>query len=77
MASAELEYILLRCRSDDVNNSRSIFLLIETLKNHVVTSLFVILYKLVLVSIRLNHKWICLLANFALESLPKERTEVW
>jgi len=50
--------------------------LIQTLKNHVVSGLLLILNKLKLVAIALDHKWISSLADLTLKSLPEEATEV-
>ena len=59
-----------------MNYSRSILLLIKTLEDHVVAGLLFLLDELVLVAASLYHKGVGFFANFALESLPEERTEI-
>jgi len=76
MSTTKLEHILLRSGSDDMNYPRGIFFLVQTLENHVVSSLFFIFNQLVFWISSFYHQWICLLANFALKCLPKEWTEV-
>jgi hypothetical protein len=76
MTPAKLEYILLWRWPNYVNDTRRVLFLIQTFKHHVVTSLLIILNKFVLIAISLDHKRVGLLTDFALKSLPEERTEV-
>lgn len=54
-----------------MNDSRGVFLLIQTFEHHVVTGLFFVLNELVLVDTVLDHEGVCFLADLALEGLPE------
>lgn len=55
MTSTKLKYILLWRRPYDVDDPRRVLLLIQTLQNHVVTSLLFVLDKFVLIAISFYH----------------------
>lgn len=76
MATAQLEYVFLWSGPNDVNDSRGIFLLIQTFEDHVITGLFFVLYQLVLICTGLDHKGVCLLADLTFKGLPEVRAVI-
>ncbi len=77
MTTSEFKHILLCGRTDNINNPAVIFLLTQTFQHQVVANWFLILYKIVSTSARLEHQRIGVLAYFALERLPEECLEIW
>ena len=63
-----------------MNNSTCVLLLAETFKNKIITLWFIILNKIVLVSLALvlsfYHEWVGTFAYFTLECLPEKCTKV-
>lgn len=77
MASAQFKHpFLLRRWTDNVNDSRVVFLLRQTFEHHVITFRLVILDKIELPSMGLHHEWVRCLTDFALKSAPKVSCEV-
>lgn len=70
MTSSKLEAVLLVVRSDDVNDSRSVLLLVETLQDKEVALRSFVVHQIVGLPKRSNHQRVCLLADFALKRLP-------
>ena len=77
MTAAEFKHVFLCRRTDNINNPAVIFLLTQTFQHQVVANWFLILYKIVSTSARLEHQRIGVLADFALERLPEECLEIW
>jgi len=59
-----------------MNYSGCVFLLVETFKDHVVSSLCFLLNEPVFVRPCFNHQRVRLLTNFALKCPPEETTKV-
>ena len=76
MTSTQLEAVLLVSRSDDVNDSRSVLLLIQTLQDQVVTLWSFVLHQVVGLVFRSDLQWVSFLTDFTFERSPIERGEV-
>jgi hypothetical protein len=77
MASTKLKNLFLRCRSDDVDYSWCVFLLVKWLKNHIIPNLLFVLDQVEFMAITFNHQGICFLTYLAFECFPKETWEVY
>lgn len=71
MATAKLEDISLRGGLDNMDDPRSVLLLVKRFEHHVVACLFFVLHELVLVLTSLDHQRVSFLADFTFESLPE------
>jgi hypothetical protein len=76
VAATELKNVLCWCRSDDVDDSWGVFLLVEGLQEHVVSLLLLVVNQSVLIFVVLDHQWVGSLADLALEGLPEVARKV-
>jgi hypothetical protein len=76
MSPPQLEAVLLFIGSDDVDDSRSVLLLVQALKHKEITFRSIIVHEIVGLSKGPYHKGIGLFANFTLEGFPVVRREV-
>jgi len=76
VTSTEFEDVFLRGWSNNVNNSTSVFLLIETFEHHVVTFLLLVLDQFKLVVHILDHEGVSSFTDLTLECFPEETTKV-
>ena len=77
MTAPQLEHSLVRSGLDDVNDSRCILLLAETLQNHKVAHRLLILDQVVGLRVCFHHQWVCGLADLTLELFPGVGYEVF
>lgn len=70
VSSSKLEYLLLGRRSNYVDNTRVVLLLVETLEHKVISLLLLVLDQVVVPALRFQHQWVRLLADLALKRLP-------
>ena len=76
VSATQLEHCLRRRGSDDVDDTRRVFLLTERFEYHVVSLRFIILDQVVDPALCLHHERIGRFTDFALEGFPEVRREV-
>lgn len=76
MTSTELKNVFLWSGSDNVDDTRGVFLLVQTLEHHIITGLFLVFDESVLYIFVSNHEWVGSFANFTLKCLPEVTAEV-
>ncbi len=73
MTSSHLEGVLQLVRLDNVHNSLSIFLLVQTFQDEITSCWSTVINKMEVLSICFDHKRVSFLANLAFERLPEDR----
>lgn len=76
VAAPELENVFLRAWPYNIDNPTVVLLLAQTLKHEVVTDWLLILNEVVSAATCLEHQRVGVLADLALERLPKKRREI-
>jgi hypothetical protein len=76
VTSAKFEDVFLRSRPNYMNDARSVFLLVQTFKHHVVALLLLVLNKTELVGLVANHERVGRFADLTLKSLPEVAAKV-